>query len=109
TVKPTLLLALGAAMIAVAPSQTQANDQVPYRAEYDTQIETLVNFPIAEVFATGKGQATHLGRMDVQSIEETVNLVTGEGLARYRYIAANGDAIEVEIDFSVTPTPAGFA
>jgi len=108
-IKGAALLALAAAAIAVAQPQAHANDQVPYRAKYDTQFETVVNPPIAEVFATGVGRATHLGRMDVQSIEETVNLATGEGFARYRYIASNGDAIEVEIDFNVAPTPAGFA
>jgi hypothetical protein len=52
--------------------------------------------------------ATQLGVIDVVSIAELVNLATGEGLAQYRYTSANGDAIEVEIQFNLAPTPTGF-
>lgn len=46
--------------------------------------------------------------MSVEVVSEIVNLATGEGLACYHYTAANGDVIEVEIDFNVAPTPTGF-
>jgi len=87
---------------------THAGDSVPFHATYETEFSVDVTPPLAAVSATGTGLATHLGRMDVESISEIVNLATGEGIATYRYTAANGDAIEVEIDFNVTPTPTGF-
>ena len=87
---------------------THADDSVPFHATYETAFSVEVTPPLATVSATGTGLATHLGRMDVESISEIVNLATGEGLASYRYTSANGDAIEVEIDFNVAPTPTGF-
>jgi hypothetical protein len=46
----------------------------------------------------------HLGTMTAQSIEETVNLETGAGIAAYRFIAANGDEVFVDFAFTAIPT-----
>jgi hypothetical protein len=103
TLKTVTLLAL-----ALVAAPAHAGDAVPFHAVYETEFSVEVTPPLAAVSATGTGLATHLGRMGVESISEIVNLATGEGLASYRYTAANGDAIEVEINFNVAPTPTGF-
>jgi hypothetical protein len=108
-IKRAALIALASGAITVTHSTLEARDQVPFRAEYDTELEAVVNFPLASVFATGEGQATHLGRMVTQSIEETVNLATGEGVASYIFSTANGDEIVIEFAFSAIPSGASFA
>jgi len=96
-------------VLASTTSSARAGEQVPFRAEYETQFTVAVNFPIASVSALGGGKATHLGRMVVESISETVNLLTGEGIASYQFTAANGDTITVEFVLIAVPTPTGLA
>ena len=106
----SLRLLQGAALLAAAliAKPALAAGSVPFHAAYDLQFSAQINPPLASVSAAGTGLATQLGRMTATSISEVVDLSTGEGLARYRYTGANGDAFEVEIDFTLTPTPTGF-
>jgi len=104
--KSVAMLALIGSALALAPAAAQAREQVPFRAEWVADIETIVNFPIATVIGFGEGQALHLGRFTAQSIAEEVNLVTGAGDARYRFIAANGDQVLVHFVFTAIPTSA---
>jgi len=107
TFKRTALLALALAALALAPSVTQAGDQVPFRAIWDAQIEiTPLSPPLVAVSGSGEGRATHLGRMTAQSIAEVVNLATGEGAASYRFTAANGDEVLVNFVFTAIPISA---
>ena len=46
----------------------RAGDSVPFHATYETQFSVEVTPPLANVSATGTGLATHLGRMEVESI-----------------------------------------
>src|SRR5262245_23004888 len=85
-----------------------AGTPVPFQAVYDIQFSLEVTPPLASVSAAGVGLATQLGAMKVESIREVVNLATGEGLAQYRYTAANGNVLELELDFMVVPTATGF-
>jgi hypothetical protein len=98
------LLALALATFATAQSTAQAHDQVPFRAEYQNEIETVVNLPFASVTSTGVALATYFGRVTAQTVEETVNLVTGEGVATHQFTAANGDTILVDFHFTAIPT-----
>lgn len=85
-----------------------AGDQVPFRASFDTVFEASVSiFPVLDVEVTGEGQARHLGRTRIETISETINLLTGVGEAIFVFTAANGDTIELEADFLAPPTPTG--
>jgi hypothetical protein len=106
TLQRGALLTLALAAIATAHSTALARDQVPFRAEYQNEIESVVNLPFASITSTGNALATHLGRVTARSVEETVNLLTGEGVATHRFTAANGDTILVEFVFIAIPTSA---
>ena len=108
--RPARLLALFAGALALVQHTAHARDQVPFRLEWNSKIETIVDFPIATVIGTGEGLGTHLGRLHAQSVAEEVNLETGAGVATYRYTAANGDEVLVDFVFSAIPTsPTVFA
>jgi hypothetical protein len=77
---------------------------VPFRASYEVDLQAEINLPIATVTSTGSALATHLGRVAARSVEETVNLATGEGVATHEFIAANGDTLVVDFVFTAIPT-----
>jgi hypothetical protein len=77
---------------------------VPFRASYEVDLQAEINLPIATVTSTGSALATHLGRVAARSVEETVNLATGEGVATHEFTAANGDVILVDFIFTAIPT-----
>lgn len=60
--------------------------------------------PFVAVSGLGAGRALHLGAMTARSIEETVNLETGAGIAAYRFTAANGEDVFVDFAFTAIPT-----
>lgn len=97
-------LALALITLVLGPAAAQAGQQVPFRAAWEADITIS---PLAPPFVAasglGAGHALHLGAMAAQSIEETVNLETGAGIAAYRFIAANGDDVTVEFAFSAIP------
>lgn len=102
-----LALALGAFLLGPLPAEAGA--QAPFRAKFHNTLDVTVDFPIAHVSSTGEGNALHLGRMTAEAIEETVNLATGEGAARHRFTAANGDEILVDFHFLAIPNGPGLA
>jgi hypothetical protein len=104
--KRGVLVAMTLGALALNPLVTQAKDQVPFRAEWRSDLEIRVDFPIATVIGNGAGGATHLGRMTANSVAETVNLVTGAGFAEYRFVAANGDEIFLNFAFTAIPVSA---
>jgi hypothetical protein len=53
--------------------------------------------------------ATHLGAFTAHSVEEVVNLATGEGVAVHEFTAANGDKIVMSFHLLALPTATGFA
>jgi hypothetical protein len=110
-VRNAILTVINCAVLLAAniAQPSRADEQVPFRAEYQTQFTVEVAFPIATVSATGEGKATHLGWIGVQSINESVNLLTGEGTAAYEFTAANGDTLKVTFIMIAVPTSTGLA
>ncbi len=98
-------LALALITFASTPTTAQAGQQVPFRAAWtaDITISPLAS-PLVSVSGLGAGKALHLGAMTAQSVEETVNLDTGAGIAAYRFIAADGDEVFVDFAFAAVPT-----
>lgn len=103
--KPSSLLSFALAALALAPLPVKAGSQVPFRLTWaaDITISPLAP-PLVDVAGLGVGQATHLGAVAAQSIEESVNLDTGEGMAAYRFTAANGDELLVNFVFVAIPS-----
>jgi hypothetical protein len=104
----SLALAVFAFVSALAPIPVHAGSQVPFRLTWaaDITISPLAP-PLVAVAGLGAGRATHLGALAAQSISETVNLDTGEGIAAYRFTAANGDDVLVTFVFVAIPSGPG--
>lgn len=102
------LAALSCALLQFDAISIQAGDQVPFRATWDAAITFApLTPPFDAVSGLGVGRATHLGKMTTQSIEEVVNLATGEGAASYRFTAADGDQLFVRFVFVAIPIAPG--
>lgn len=101
-------LVLALITLAIAPVAAQAGRQVPFRLAWTADIAiSPLTPPWVEVTGLGAGQATHLGAVTAQSISETVNLETGDGIATYRFVAANRDEVHVDFAFTAIPTSPG--
>src|SRR5262245_23168768 len=102
------LASLALALITFASTAVQAGNEVPFRATWESQISiTNIAGPVYAVSGLGAGKALHLGDMTAQSITEVVNLATGEGVANYRFTAANGDDVFLTFVFLGIPTSPG--
>jgi hypothetical protein len=104
-------LALALFGFTITPCAVHARNQVPFRASWAADIGiTPLTSPFVAVSGSGTGHGRHLGAMTAESIVEVVNLGTGEGLAQYRFTAANGDELFVNFVFSAIPTsPTAFS
>ena len=94
------------ALIALACIQfsARAENQVPFHTSYHLALQMTVEPPFGHITSEGTAQATHLGSVTARAIHETVNLLTGEGVATHAFTAANGDIILVEFRFLAIPT-----
>jgi hypothetical protein len=102
------IVALALGVLFLNPTPVQAAVAVPFVGEFHNEIEAVINLPLASVTSTGAGHATLLGAMTTEAIEETVNLVTGEGVAQQRFTAANGDEIILDFHFWAIPDGPAF-
>jgi hypothetical protein len=96
------LTLLAAFTLAFAPQSARAGDQVPFRAAFITEFESVVDSPIAHISVIGQGEALHMGATTAVTTDQAVNLITGEATATYTLTAANGDTIVLELEFQVT-------
>ncbi len=65
----------------------------PFHADFITQFETVLEFPILHVTVNGQGQATHMGKTRAFTDDQIANLLDGSGSATYTLTAANGDTL----------------
>ena len=56
------LLLATASLLAFAPPEARASTKTPFHANFITQFETVLEFPILHVRVNGQGQATHMGK-----------------------------------------------
>jgi hypothetical protein len=84
-----------------------ADEQVPFRAAFNTEFQSVVDFPLAHIRVVGKGRALHLGMATAVTTDQEVNLLTGAAVATYTLTAANGDTVVVELEFQGTNRPGG--
>jgi hypothetical protein len=98
-----LCLALMATFtLGFTPQLAWAAKEVPFRAAFITEFESIVEFPIAHISVIGEGQASHMGATTAATTDQEVNLITGSATATYTLTAANGDNIVLELEFLVT-------
>jgi hypothetical protein len=105
TFKCAAMPALFATALLCATPAATAGGQVPFKAVFNTEAESTVNFPIASVHVVGEGHATHLGRSVTETTDQLVNLLTGAGTATYKFVGADGSALNVSFAFQAIPLP----
>ena len=87
------LLLATVSLLAFAPPAARASTERPFHADFITQFETVLEFPILHVTVNGQGQATHMGKTRAFTDDQIANLLDGSGSATYTLTAANGDTL----------------
>jgi len=91
---PSFGLALAAvALLSFAPETTRASNEMPFHANFITQVETVLEFPILHVTVDGRGQATYMGRTTADADDQIENVIDGSGSATYTLTGKNGDTV----------------
>lgn len=90
---PSLALLVAVTLLAFAPQAARASGEKPFHANFITQFETVVEFPLLHVTVNSRGQATYMGRTTAFTDDQLVNLVDGSGTATYTLTGANGDTL----------------
>jgi hypothetical protein len=88
----TFLLAT-VTLLAFAPQSARASGEKPFHANFITQVETVVEFPLLHVTVKSRGQATYMGRATAFTDDQVVSLIDGSGTATYTLTEANGDTL----------------
>jgi hypothetical protein len=94
---------LAALTLGFAPSGTVKH----FQATFDTEFQSVVVFPIAHISVVGEGHAQHMGATTAVTTNQTLNFLTGQGLATYELTAANGDTVVVDLDAATVILPNG--
>jgi hypothetical protein len=105
--RAVLIIALALLTVVVSP-RALARDQVPFKSTLETVFDSSIVGPIASVHVTGGGRTTHMGFVAIETNDEVVNLGTGVGVATFRFVAANGDTVDIFFDEMFTAAPGGF-
>jgi len=102
----TLLLVM-VSLVALAHQSTRADIQVPFRGDFNTTFQSVLQFPFLYVTVEGQGNVTHMGLTSAFTDDQVVNLITGSATATYTLTAANRDTVVLEMRFQVTQVPGG--
>jgi hypothetical protein len=79
---PWLALLLAAiTLLPFTPQSSRAGDELPFHANFITQFESVVEFPLLHVTVNSRGQATYMGRTTAFTDDQLVNLIDGSGTA----------------------------
>lgn len=102
---PTLaLLIVTVTLLAFAPQQARAGGEKPFHANFITQFQTVVEFPVIHVTVNSRGQATFMGRTTAATNDQLINLIDGSGSATYTLTGKNGDTLILALVFPVGGT-----
>ena len=87
---PSLALLLAAVtLFAFTPQPARAGPSYPFHANFITQVETVLEFPLLHVTVNGRGQATYMDRPSAYTDDQLVNLIDGSGTATYTLTPAS--------------------
>ena len=99
---PSLALLLAAVtLLAFAPQSARAAGEKPFHANFITQFETMLEFPLLHFTVSSQGQATYMGKTTAFSDDQVVNLAYGKETATYTLTAANGDTLVLALQVPV--------
>jgi len=94
-------------LLALGPAFGHGDQQVPFKATFDTTFQSVLDFPLLHVTVSGQGNASHLGNTTAVSNDELVNLLSGAGTATFVLTGANGDTVTISTSFQVTQVAGG--
>src|SRR5262245_23941264 len=77
------LLLATVSLLAFAPESASASGEQPFHANFVTQFETVLEFPLLHLTVNSVGQATYMGRTSAFTVDQLVNLIDGSGTATY--------------------------
>ena len=83
------LLLASVTLLAFAPQPVHAGPSYPFNANFITQVETVLEFPLLHVTVNGRGQATDMYRPSAHTEDQLVNLIDGSGTATYTLTPAS--------------------
>ncbi|MBA3351251.1 MAG: hypothetical protein H0U23_02280 [Blastocatellia bacterium] len=91
-------------LLTFAPQSAQASSEKPFHANFTTQFETVVEFPLIHVTVNSRGQATYMGRTTAFTDDQLINLIDGSGSATYTLTGVNGDTLILALVFPIGGT-----
>ena len=97
-----LALALAAvALLIFAPQTARASDEIPFHANFVTQVKSVLEFPFLHVTVNSRGQATYMGRTTADTTDQVINVIDGSGTATYAMTGVNGDTLILALIFPI--------
>ncbi len=105
--RPLPLFALLLATITLlvfAAQSAQAGAERPFHANFITQFEAVVEFPLLHVTVNSRGQATYMGRTTAFTDDQVISLIDGSGTATYTLTSKNGDTLALALVFPIGGT-----
>ncbi len=107
---PSLALLLATVtLLAFVPQSTLRGRQVPFKAGFSTEFESVLIFPFLHISVTGEGNASHLGATTAVTTDQLVNVIDGSATATYTLTGASGDTVVLALIFQATDIPGGVA
>ena len=105
---PSLALLLATVtLLAFVPSPARASDELPFNANFITNVERFVEFPFLHVTVNSRGQATYMGTTTAFTDDQLVSLIDGSATATYTLTGANGDTLILAMTFQATNVEGG--
>jgi hypothetical protein len=101
------LLLLTAVLLAFAPSSARAGGELPFHANFITQVESFVEYPFLHVTVKSRGQATYMGRTTAFTDDQLVSLIDGSATATYKLTGVKGDTLILAMTFQSTEVAGG--
>src|SRR5262245_30820310 len=80
-------------LLAFVPQPARASDEMPFHANFITQVQTVVEFPLLHVTVNSRGQATYMGRTTAFTDDQLISLIDGSGTATYTLTGKSGDTL----------------
>jgi hypothetical protein len=91
-------------LLAFAPSSARAGGEKPFHANFITEFQSVVEYPLLPVTVNSRGQATYMGRTTAFTDDQLISLIDGSGTATYTLTGANGDTLVLALVFPIGGT-----
>jgi hypothetical protein len=94
-------------LLAFAAPPTMASSELPFHANFVTQVRSFVEYPFLHVKVSGHGKATYMGTTTAFTDDQLVSLIDGSATATYTLTGINGDTLILTMAFQSTEVDGG--